>query len=286
MIRVKLKGRIGNNLFQYAVGRAIAERLGVPLVLDATFLREKVWCDSSSLYRLPIKASIIRKPKFTDRIIRKVCKNRLTFSPMNIVRESDEGKFDIKILSSSNESFLIGYFQSESYFEKISEIIRSEINFQNLSWSDISNNMAKKIVSTQSVAVHVRRTDYLKNEDFNICTMLYYQRAIKKLKDIDSNAVFYIFSDDPSWCRDQYFCDNQVIIDMPTQAADPLHDLYLMSCARHHIIANSSYSWWAAWLGKKPGQRVFCPSQWAKDEARFPIADKLCENWEVIPICS
>ena len=114
----------------------------------------------------------------------------------------------------------------------------------------------------RSVAVHVRRGDYLEIPVFQVCDSHYYRNSMNQMREHLPGARFFIFSDDPDWCRGEFRDADTEVIDSGEAAANPLHDLHLMSLASHHIIANSSYSWWAAWLGDKPDQHVIMPDRW------------------------
>lgn len=103
-----------------------------------------------------------------------------------------------------------------------------------------------------------------------------------RIRDELPGARFFIFSDDPGWCRREFTAADTEVIDSGPVAANPLHDLLLMSLASHHIIANSSYSWWAAWLGDKPGQRVIMPDRWYAGTITAPIYEKLLPHWQTL----
>jgi hypothetical protein len=283
MIRVILRGRIGNNLFQYAVGRMLADRHGTQLILDASQLNLKAWSDSSSMMRLPIRGSVLRKLPLAEKVLRKLTRRRrLTIRKMLIVREAENETFNPTIVTSPDDSLLIGFFQSPLYFESITNSLRSEIDLGAIDWTSATSDFGNRLSAGESVSVHVRRTDYVGSDEWNVCSMNYYSAAMARMRDILDKPKFYIFSDEPSWCTEQFKSDDQIVVNSHHLANDPLHDLYLMSKARHHIITNSSYSWWGAWMGKKDGQRVISPSRWTNGATRFPIHEKLCEGWEVI----
>jgi hypothetical protein len=128
--------------------------------------------------------------------------------------------------------------------------------------------------SPESVAVHVRRGDYLKHPAFHVCDTAYYREAMGSLRAKLYEPRFHIFSDDPDWCRKTFMDDDTEVVDSGKAGENPLHDLHLMSLASHHIIANSSYSWWAAWLGDKAGQQVIMPERWYADGISAPIGEK------------
>jgi len=176
---------------------------------------------------------------------------------------------------------LFGYFQSPLYFESIAGPLRTELNALMGGAVPVAADLQEMLRSPDAVAVHVRRTDFLELPVFQVCDTCYYQEAMRRMRALVPGARFLIFSDDPEWCRAAFRGADQQVIASGT-AADPLHDLHLMSLASHHIIANSSYSWWAAWLGEKPGQRVIMPDRWYAHGAKAPMEEKRLPHWEIL----
>jgi hypothetical protein len=178
---------------------------------------------------------------------------------------------------------LFGYFQSPLYFESMADEIRAELSGLLRSASGADPEVETKVAAAGSVAVHIRRTDYLNHAAHRVCGSDYYRDAMDRLRGLIPDARFHIFSDDPEWCRAEFRQADQEVIHDAGKAANPLHDMHLMSLAPHHIIANSSYSWWAAWLGKKTGQQVILPDRWFADGIDAPIAEKCAPHWTPIP---
>jgi len=114
----------------------------------------------------------------------------------------------------------------------------------------------------------------LNHAAFQVCDRAYYEKSINRMRDEVPGASFHIFSDDPEWCRQEFRDADQVVMDSSSAGENPLHDLKMMSLASHHIIANSSYSWWAAWLGEKRGQQVIMPERWYAREIKAPMEEK------------
>lgn len=196
---------------------------------------------------------------------------------------SGDMSFQSEFLNAPPDCLLFGYFQSYRYFESIADELRKEINqlLDNYSQAE-SFHFKKSLLNDQSVAVHVRRGDFMLHPAFHVCGEHYYHVAMNKMRMQLDGAQFFIFSDDPKWCKQHFKYSDTQIIDSGASAANPLHDLYLMSRASHHIIANSSYSWWAAWLGQKLHQRVITPSRWFSDNTNAPMEDKLLPGWESV----
>jgi hypothetical protein len=273
VIRIVLLGRTGNILFQYALGRVLAKKHGVPLVLDASWYNTDGWNEISHFLKLPIQAKVIRPCSLASRALRNLTgKHFWEFSNRPFLKESaNDQSFDPSFLEAPADCALFGYFQIPRYFESIADELRSELN--DLFKIEHSSEF-RGLTSNNSVAVHVRRGDYLNHACFQICDEVYYQKSMNDMRQHVSGAQFYIFSDDPRWCEKNFKDLDVAAIIGRRYNSSPLHDLHLMSLASHHIIANSSYSWWAAWLGKKPDQFVIMPDRWYSHGIKAPIEEK------------
>ena len=285
MIRILLLGRTGNNLFQYAIGRMLAEKNRVPLVLDGSWFNETSWKEVSHFLRLPIKAQVRRHPSLPSRAMRKIAgRHYWEYRGVPVLREpGGDQRFDPAFLDAPADCMLYGYFQTPLYFASMAAEIRSELLGLFGGGVVIETDLTEKISVPGSVAVHVRRTDFLKIPAHLVCGAEYYRKAMDTMRGLVPGARFHIFSDDPEWCRATFTEPDQEVIHEARMAANPLHDLLLMSRAPHHIIANSSYSWWAAWLGEKPGQQVMLPDRWFADGIHAPISEKRAAHWTVVP---
>lgn len=282
MIRIVLLGRTGNNLFQYALGRTLAEKHGVPLVLDASWFNRKGWDEVSHFLNLPIRAKVVRRVPLAARALRRITgKHYWEYRGIPVLREStDDKSFDSGFLDAPADCMLFGYFQSPQYFGNNAASLRSELNFLISGAVQLPSDLSSRLSGTESVAVHVRRTDYLEIPAFHVCNSAYYQDAMRSLRSRLANPRFFIFSDDPDWCRAEFRERDQEVVDSGKAGKNPLHDLRLMSLASHHIIANSSYSWWAAWLAAKADQKVIMPDRWYASDLKAPIGDKIWKNFE------
>ncbi len=306
MLRIILLGRTGNNLFQYALGRVLAEKHGVPLVLDGSWYNAQGWAEVSHFLRLPIKAKVVRPCTLGSRALRKLTgKHYWEYRGVPVLKEaSDDQSFNPRFLNAPADCVLFGYFQTPLYFQGIAGELRAEFRqlfadaFES-SGQDARATVARascppsihqRLSEPNSVAVHVRRGDYLHHPVFKVCDSAYYLDSMQQMRASLPAARFFIFSDDPQWCRENFKAPDVAAIigrrcneekDAATgdrrhdhARANPLHDLYLMSLASHHIIANSTYSWWAAWLGEKPGQQVIMPERWYAHSIKAPIEEK------------
>lgn len=283
MISMVLLGRTGNHLFQYALGRVLAQRHGVELVLDGSWFNAAGWREVSHFLKLPIQARVVRRASLAARVLRKLTgKHYWEFGAAPILREepADHG-FDPRFLAAPSDCVLMGYFQTSKYFEEIADPLRAELQ-ELLSTVTVDEDLADALSDERSVAVHVRRGDYLELPAFQVCGSEYYRAAIETMRARVPGAQFYFFSDDPEWCAQAFQEADQTIATPVVRDENPLRDLRLMSLARHQIIANSSYSWWAAWLAKRAGQEVIMPDRWFAQDITAPIEEKRLPHWRVV----
>ena len=287
MIRVVMLGRLGNNLFQYALGRALSEKHGVPLELDASWFNGRTWPYVSPLGKLPGFASqnakLARPFSIGSRALKKLNgKHHWEYLNVPIIRENaSDQSFDTALLQAPSDCVVFGYFQSPLYFQGIEHLIRSELSTEGLGLELGHGDLAARLRESNSVAVHVRRTDYVNNRHLYLPDADYYKRAMDRMRDAVPFARFFVFSDDPYWCIKEFVSPDTTVL-THSDPYQPLTDLHLMSLAANHIIANSSYSWWAAWLGKKEGQKVLMPSRWFKETIKAPIKEKMLPHWEFL----
>jgi hypothetical protein len=285
MIRVVLRGRTGNNLFQYAIGRHLSIRHGVPLVLDGSWMINLHFNQAVELLRLPLQARIMRGIAFPARCYRKLTsKHWAEWKFDDVHREPElDHSFDPNALEMGPNTLLIGYYQSWRYFQEIRDTLLQEIHLDSLPWDDASKAMSDTLRSSESVAVHVRRTDYLDHDLTQVCGETYHLRAMDLLREQLRNPQFHFFSDDLGWCRSKFNATDCHFVEIPSARNDPFTDMRLMASAKHNIIVNSSYSWWAAWLNQNPGQQVIAPDRWGNGGALAPIGEKALLHWNTIP---
>lgn len=172
-----------------------------------------------------------------------------------------------------------GYWQSEKYFLSIESQIRKVFSFSEKYLSTKTKELTSLLKQTNSVSIHIRRGDYLPEIDNRgICSLNYYTKAIAYIRDNVKDPFFVIFSDDLEWVRNNLKCNNSVFIDW-NQGNDSWQDMYLMSQCKHNIIANSSFSWWGAWLNQNPRRIVIAPTPWFNNTPDFDI---IPSNWILI----
>lgn len=258
MICSVLDGRLGNILFQIAAGASFAKQLNVPFSVYVD------WNDPKyAAYVSQYKKTILRKIYFVEEL------------PQNQVLYV-EPFFHYQNLPQVSNLLLKGYFQSEKYFDR--ELVRELFTMD----EDMKLYIEHKygdILKKNPVSVHVRRGDYLRLKLlYTICTERYYKQA---MLFFPTNTDFLIVSDDIDWCK-QHFKGEHFFF---SENESPLTDLYLQSCCRHHIIGNSTFAWWGAWLNPYPDKRVICPDPWFQILLRNNnTKDLLPEGWIKLPV--
>jgi len=174
--------------------------------------------------------------------------------------------------------FFVGHFQSYKFFQDCESLIRTEYQFDVNKLSPATKDMAGQIHSCNSVSIHVRRGDYMNNYYYNmlgvVCNLDYYRRAVSWIRENVENPCFFVFSDDQSYVAENLQMEDAVYVNF-NSGDDSWQDMYLMSQCRHNVIANSTFSWWGAWLNANPEKRVVAPSSWFAT----------IENDEIIPEC-
>lgn len=273
MIYARLHGRLGNQMFQYAAAAGLAARLGVPVALDSREAIRRSEGVLTRVFHLPLEDPV-RLPPARHGAFAAYAVWRLFGRSPRFRRERGLG-YNPAIEQWGDDSYLHGYWQSEKYFSHIADRIRSDFAFPR--FSDSRNaDMAARIGETLSVALHVRRGDYLTLGAHVLCDQAYYEAALSRVLDgLTGSPVVYVFSDDPGWARDNLPlpCE-KVVVDFNGPETD-FEDMRLMSLCDHNIIGNSSFSWWAAWLNGNPAKRVAGPARW--------FGDPKLDNPDILP---
>lgn len=256
---VVIKGGLGNQMFCYAFFLSLKRKNKALYLLnieDGVFVHNGLeifrifHCRGAWRYRLLGILHII-KPNF--------------WANYKEIKESKEFTFDKKIFQEQHYNTIYdGYWQNEKYFSDITKNIKDSFKFKKHKLSHKSIQLAKELRTNNSVAIHIRRGDYI-NLEWYTCTIDYYVNAISYIKQKTKNPVFYFFSDDISWCKKHFCEDNYKFIDF-NKGFNSWQDLYLMTQCKHNIIANSTFSWWGAWLNSNPNKIVIAPFQWIKNK--------------------
>ncbi len=274
MIVTRLMGGLGNQMFQYAAGKALAQKLNTSLELDLSFLHKKNGIETKRDFALDVfrlKPVFLSETLYPDFL--KLKENRMfriinRKAPFLLSRHYLSEKrfpFDPDFFNSKNNTFLDGFWQTEKYFKDISGLIRTDFEFT-LPLDSRNAALSAEISSSDSAGIHVRRGDYVNDKVTNayhgVCGIEYYRRGVEELSRIYPDLRWYVFSDDAKWVRENLsFIPGMSVIDHNTGSSS-YKDMQLMSQCRHQIIANSSFSWWAAWLNKNKDKTVIAPEKW------------------------
>ncbi|MEP3332670.1 alpha-1,2-fucosyltransferase [Sedimentitalea sp.] len=279
MITTRLHGRLGNQMFQYAAARGLAARYGAEVALDARLAQSRGEGVLTRVFDFPLSTPDILPPLKAQAPLRYAAW-RLT-SP-RFRRENGLG-YNPAFENFADGSYLHGYWQSERYFADVAEDIRRDFAFPPFS-SPENAKMAARIGDGLSIALHVRRGDYLSLGAHTLCDQAYYDAALARvIEGLEDSPTVYVFSDDPDWVKDNLPLPcTRVVVDINGSDTD-FEDMRLMSLCDHNIIGNSSFSWWGAWLNTNPGKRIAGPAQWFGDP-KLVNPDILPDRWLKIAV--
>jgi len=265
MIAVRLIGGLGNQMFQYAAGRALADRLGTELLLDTRdFEHYSLYNYGLHKFAIDIPVAsplqLARWPSWFrrgSRLLRRMGIYTRWYAEIQF-------KYDAAWESIQDGTMIDGYFQSERYFTGIAATLRREF-VPVASLSTQNAHLAELARNCKSVAIHVRRGDYVTNLNtlkvHGVCSPAYFEASIAYMRERLENPRFFVFSNDMAWARENLeLGDNAIFVTGNEQ--NPEIDIYLMSQCRHQIIANSSFSWWGAWLNSLEEKMVIAPKRW------------------------
>ncbi len=274
-----LKGGLGNQFFQYAMGRTLALRYGATLKLDLSGVADNP-LRRYELDKYPIRATIATEDEL-------MMFGGGPASPSSGCTRYHQPHFhfDPAVHGAAPPVQLIGYWQSERYFRHIADAIRRELT--PIEPMDAENERAlANIRGSNAIAVHVRRGDYVTNPlaaaAHGVPSLGYYRRAMDYAASRVADPVFYVFSDDHDWVRDN-LRHPAPLVQMTVNAPERgFRDIQLMSACRHHILANSSFSWWGAWMNTSPDKIVIAPMPWFLDK-RLDTRDLLPPDWIIMP---
>lgn len=272
---IQLRGGLGNQMFQYAIGKVISIKNSDKLLIDVSFLsqfNESVdQFDTPRNYNLNIFNSIkdqLLKDKSFYKLFQNNKNRKVSFfsnKKYSIYSEFNH-MYNDEVLSLKSPVYLEGYFQNINYFNDYSSVIRNLFSFSHLSLNHQNTSILNRIRNSNSVSIHVRRTDYLKAPALafhGVCSNSYYKSAIDYIFSKIEKPQFYIFTDDPVWANNEFLKSypDFILVDH-NFGENSWVDMYLMSVCKHNIIANSSFSWWSAYLNENTEKIVVAPSNW------------------------
>jgi Glycosyl transferase family 11 len=291
MIIVKLMGGLGNQMFQYALGRTISLKIGAELKVDISSLsnrsiriKREYMLDAFNVHVMPATYNEVKHLKQGARsriteIIQRIHR-KYSMQPPTYIKEKLEFVFDPDVFN-TKEGYFEGYWQNEKYFRDTKDVLREEFTLRN-PLTGKNKEIAERISRSDSVSIHIRRGDYATDattRDFHgICGPDYYTACLDHFAQRIKLPHFFVFSDEPGWVKEKFkVFPPCTVIDHngPEQCHE---DLRLMALCRHHIIANSSFSWWGAWLDSRPDKIVLAPHRWLNVDS-LDTSDLLPKEW-------
>ena len=284
MIITRLIGGLGNQMFQYAAGRAIAQRLGVELCIDRRAFEDYQTHDFGLQHfaaKLVDANPRILPSSHRETRAARFCRH-FDFRTNSQVFRERAFTFDYHVLTLPDGTYLDGYWQSERYFTDAIQTIRDDFRIvtppssENQSW-------LSRITNVLSVSLHVRRGDYVSNAAASAvhgtCDLEYYHRGVEEIaKRAGSDIELFVFSDDPAWVAENLRLPYKTHFLDHNDTNTNYEDLRLMSACYHHVIANSTFSWWGAWLDSNPNTVVVAPKKWFRKNDH-DVQDLLPARW-------
>jgi hypothetical protein len=269
---VHLLGGLGNQMFQYAAARAVAVRCNAPLVLDASWLSDEAQ-RPFALQPFQIKADVLQSERRRSPL-------NLALRRAPVYREKSF-RYDDGVQSCRAPVYLYGYFQSEKYFAGCRDVIFDDFQVA-APPLPAAQKLLDRVEASDAICLHIRRGDYVTDPSANafhgLCPLDYYRRGLDDVAGHLARPECFVFSDDPAWVRENLKLSAPMTVVDIHGPGDAHEDLRLMAACHSYVIANSSLSWWGAWLGRRAGKRVVAPRQWFRSPGR-DASDLVPEEW-------
>lgn len=264
MVIVRILGGLGNQMFQYAFAKSLQQK-GFDVQIDIT--KFKTYKLHGGYHLDKYNIDLETADNFS-----------VFLAKIGIIKSIKEkgSLFNKNLLNVKGKKYMKGYFQSEKYFKEIREILLEQ--FQKSGKNDDSTEFfSKQIRETMpNCSLHVRRGDYVNNSKnhtiHGVCDLDYYKRALQLVLSKEKQTTFFIFSDDILWAKENLKIEKAIFVD---HKCTPHEDIYLMSLCKNNITANSSFSWWGAWLNKNKEKIVISPKQWYVSKK----TNIICDDW-------
>ena len=281
-IHVSLSGGLGNQMFQYAFGLTLAQNFDASLCLDKSHYN---YTNAGNITQHEFSLDVFRlspvytsseqlnalQPSLMYKINRRL--NRLLGLPIifgsRIIAENEPHVYQPPVNPPKQDTQFVGYWQNERYFKAHDRLIRDSFEFKS-ELEGRNKELADLIAGTNAVSLHIRRGDYANNPDtkktHGLCDLDYYYKAVERIENDIENPVYFVFSDDPEWAIANLTLKGAYHVVDNNSGHNSYIDMQLMSLCKHNIVANSSFSWWGAWLNKNPNKLVLAPQRWYEDE--------------------
>lgn len=293
MFIVKLMGGLGNQMFQYALGRSLSLKYSKPIILDTRFLDDRTFKNiifrnyDLDVFNLTSEMSIKSKDikyayKESDyRVIRKLTSLKRRFNKKYVIEKGFN--FNPDVLEMQEGEYFDGYWQSYKYFTKFEDVLRKDFEFSH-GLNDKEKLISEEIKSKNSICINVRRTDFVDNKETSqhhgVCGMDYFKKSIEIIHNKISKPYFYIFSDDLKWCNEEFskLKIEYKLIDHQYAGFKFSSYLRLMAECKHFIIPNSSFAWWACWFNQSKDKIVITPKNWFNTDD-IDTSDLIYPHW-------
>ncbi|MCG2694793.1 alpha-1,2-fucosyltransferase [Candidatus Parcubacteria bacterium] len=286
-IIVGIGGGLGNQLFQYALARNLTISKNKKVKFDLS------WFDTykdrrtyklnyfNTIAEIATKKEVARLKKYERKSGHfSFFHNYFIADDSIFIKQKNAGSFEPKIFNIDKSVYLFGVWHSEKYFENIKDNIRKEITLKK-ELGEILKKTEEKMQNSKSVSLHIRRGDYITDQKavkiLGVLPLNYYHKAIKIISSKIQGPIFFIFSDDIDWVKENLKINFPTIFVSNNNTKD-YEELILMSKCKHNIIANSSFSWWGAWLNQNPNKIVIAPKNWFRDKS-INTKDLAPEKW-------
>lgn len=288
MIVVKLMGGLGNQMFQYAFAKSLSLKRKLPFKIDTkAFEFDKLRDFELGIFNLQDRIASTEEIEFSKKT--KESKYSILFKK-NFYKSAIKSDkiFTEKSLNHNSKidflpaEYFEGYWQSEKYFIQFEQEIRNDFAMF-IEPNSYYKELLQTATQTESVSIHFRRGDFINNSQTNefhgICSLDYYSEAMKHMKENIGDVTFFMISDDIDWVKNEFKSEKDIFFVENDKGSD-YEDMRLMSSCKHNIIANSSFSWWGAWLNENNKKVVIAPKKWYKnDEVQKQTMDLIPDSW-------
>ncbi|MBW4890082.1 alpha-1,2-fucosyltransferase [Mucilaginibacter sp. HMF5004] len=283
---MQLMGGLGNQMFQYAAAKALSLKRNIPFATDFDdpyiYAKRSFGLDVFNLEYQTATTKQLSKSKPKTKVMRRLYKWTGNNPDKYLYREKKDFHYQPEFFDCNDGSYISGFWQSEKYFLDIADTIRRDFSFKNRP-SAANSAWLEKIKACNAVSIHIRRGDYVSvahtNQLHGTCNLDYYQQAINAISGKVENPVFFCFSDDIEWTKANLKTGAEThYVDCNTTPDSGYQDMRLMSNCKHHIIANSSFSWWGAWLNPDADKVVIAPKKWL-NSSDIIVKDLIPDTW-------